>query len=200
MYVATALMWIFINQDVRKWIACGAPHHHVVMEPHVRTSDNGLALIKTQEDCRLTAYPDPRSPRGVEMAKPLSRRVAGWARLDGKPWSIGWGHTGSEVHEGLVWPQQQCDLQLVQDVWAREIQLNRMVKVPLTQNQFDALMSLLYNIGEGNLAGSTLIRELNRGHYKTAAAQFAVWRKSRGVVDTVLARRRAVEARLFTTP
>ncbi len=54
------------------------------------------------------------------------------------------------------------------------------VAVPLTQNQFDALVSLIYNIGEGNFASSTLLKMLNAGNYRGAADQFLVWDKSKG--------------------
>jgi hypothetical protein len=75
--------------------------------------------------------------------------------------------------------------------------VERLVKVPLNQNQFDALVSFAYNCGEGNLGKSTLLRRLNAGDYKGAAAQFAAWNKGGGQVLKGLVRRRAAEAALF---
>ena len=69
--------------------------------------------------------------------------------------------------------------------------------MPLTQNQFDALVCLEYNIGYGNLSKSTLLKQLNNKNYKEAAEQFAVWRLSGGKVQSGLVKRRAKEKALF---
>ncbi len=126
----------------------------------MRTSAEGIALLHHYESCRLAAYPDPGS-------------------VDGHPWTIGWGHTGKEVKRGLVWTQAQADAAFVQDLAATEAGVQRLVKVPLTQFQFDALVSFAYNVGldenrngkaEG-LGESTLLRKLNAKDYAGAAEQ-----------------------------
>ena len=75
--------------------------------------------------------------------------------------------------------------------------VNRNVKVTLNQNQYDALVSFTYNLGEANLKSSTLLRLLNQGDYKGAANQFPRWNKAKGKVLAGLTRRRAAEKQLF---
>lgn len=75
--------------------------------------------------------------------------------------------------------------------------VNRLVRVPLSQHQFDALVDFAYNCGVGNLEKSTLLKLLNAGDYKGAAAQFGAWVKGGGVVLPGLVRRRAAERKLF---
>jgi lysozyme len=75
--------------------------------------------------------------------------------------------------------------------------VNGAVKVPLTQNQFDALVSLSYNIGVGAFKKSTLLKKLNSGDYKGAANQFDVWVNAGGKRLAGLVRRRAIEKKLF---
>ena len=147
----------------------------------MKTSEDGLRLIKSFEGCRLTAY---LCPAGV--------------------WTIGWGHTGRDVTPGLRWTQEQVDSALVRDLDRFEQGVSAAVKVKLTQHQFDALVSFSYNNGVGSLQQSTLLRMLNGGDYYGASLQFARWNKaSIGGQMTVLAgltRRRAAEAQLFLTP
>lgn len=152
----------------------------------MRTSPEGIALLHHYESCRLVAYPDPGS-------------------VDGHPWTIGWGHTGPEVKRGLVWTQAQADAAFVQDLAITEAGVARLVRVPLTQGQFDALVSFAYNVGldenhngkaEG-LGESTLLRKLNGQDYAGAAEQFLLWNKNDGVVMYGLTRRRTAERALF---
>lgn len=75
----------------------------------------------------------------------------------------------------------------------------RLVKVKLSQGQLDALTSLVYNIGIGNFAASTLLRVLNQGRYAAASEQFSVWCKAGGVVRRGLEARREAEKELFDT-
>lgn len=152
----------------------------------MRTSTNGIAFIHHFESCRLVAYPDPGSK-------------------DGRPWTIGWGHTGPEVKRGLVWTQAQADATFVQDLAVIEAGIQRLVKVPLTQGQFDALVSFAYNVGldenrNGKAEGigeSTLLRKLNVKDYAGAAEQFLRWNKNDGFVMPGLTKRRAAEKNLF---
>lgn len=77
--------------------------------------------------------------------------------------------------------------------------VNRVVNVPLTQNQFDALVSLAYNIGPHAFEASTLLKKLNVGDYYAAAEQFLRWDKSKGQILKGLVKRRAAEKKLFLT-
>ena len=140
-------------------------------------SENGIKLIKNFEGCRLVAY---KCPAGV--------------------WTIGYGHTGQEIHEGLKITQEQAEKYLKIDLLIHCNNVSRLVKVPLTQNQFDALVSFEYNLGYGNLAYSTLLKLLNAKKYNEAAAQFDRWVYAGGKKLAGLIRRRAAEKELFLKP
>lgn len=139
----------------------------------MQISKAGLDLIKQFEGLYLKAY---RCPAGVP--------------------TIGYGHTAG-VAMGQTITQQQADDYLRRDVRQFERAVERLVKVPLTQGQFDALVSFAFNLGEGALAQSTLLRLLNAGDYAGAAAQFERWNKAGGRVLPGLVRRRAAERALF---
>ena len=140
-------------------------------------SRNGLALMQQFEGLCLTAYQDCV---GV--------------------WTIGYGHTGRDVHAGLnITEEQALDL-LMRDSAAAAAAVNRLVTAKLTQNQFDALVSFVYNLGQGSLASSTLLRMLNAGDHAGAADQFPRWNKAGGVVVAGLQRRREAERALFMAP
>lgn len=139
----------------------------------MQISKAGLDLIKQFEGLYLKAY---RCPAGVP--------------------TIGYGHTAG-VAMGQVITQQQADDYLRRDVRQFERAVERQVSVPLTQGQFDALVSFAFNLGEGALAQSTLLRLLNAGDYAGAAAQFDRWNKAGGRVLPGLVRRRAAERALF---
>ncbi|MCJ2030709.1 lysozyme [Methylobacterium sp. J-043] len=96
--------------------------------------------------------------------------------------------------------QAEADDILARDLVRFEDAVARLVRVPVTQNQFDALVSFAFNLGEGNLGSSTLLKKLNAGDYDGAADQFARWNKAKGKVLTGLTRRRAAEADLFRRP
>lgn len=143
----------------------------------MKTSSNGIAVLKYFEDCNLKAYPDPAT--------------------GGAPWTIGWGHTGPEVKRGLVWTQKQADDALVADLARFERAVSTAVRVPLNQGQFDALVSFTYNLGEGNLKSSTLLKMVNAGNFAGASEQFKRWNKANGKTMRGLTRRRAAEQCLF---
>ncbi len=142
----------------------------------MKTSDSGIALLKQFEGCELKAY---RDSVGVL--------------------TIGYGHTGPDVHVGSIWTQQAADNQLKTDLEHFEHGVLNYVKVPLTQNQFDALVCLTYNIGLGNFGHSTLLRNLNAGNYQLAAEQFPVWCHAGGKTLKGLVKRREAEKELFLT-
>jgi lysozyme len=137
-------------------------------------SKQGLDLTKNFESCKLTAY---RDIKGVL--------------------TIGWGHTGPEVVEGLVWTQNQADSQLVMDTLHATAMVNRMVTVQLSQNEFDAIVDLVFNIGAGNFAGSTLLKLLNIGDFTNAALEFDKWSHAGGQIIAGLLRRRQAETDEF---
>lgn len=111
-------------------------------------------------------------------------------------WTIGYGTT-KNVKQGQMVTEGQALLMLQVDVKQFESDVTSMVKVPLTQNQFDALVCFAYNVGSGNLKSSTLLKLVNAGDFTGAAAQFGRWNKGGGQVLAGLTRRRAAEAALF---
>ena len=146
----------------------------------MKASKNAMALIRHFEGCSLKAYPDPGSK-------------------DGAPWTIGYGHTGKDVVRGLVWTQAQADAALADDVARFAGEVEGLIKVSVTQSQFDALVSFAYNVGIGALAGSTLLKLLNSGAFSGAAQQFGRWDKQNGKPMLGLSRRRLAERLLFET-
>lgn len=143
----------------------------------MKTSERGLDLIKSFEQCRLDAYlPTP----------------------DDVP-TIGWGHTGDDVHMGQRWTQEQADFALTQDIQRFERAVEEAVTVELTQHEFDACVSLAFNIGTGAFRTSTLVKMLNAGDKAGASAQFERWNKQAGKVLAGLTRRREAERDLFET-
>jgi lysozyme len=171
----------------------------------IEFSKAGLDVQERFEGCNLTAYPDPASALGRALkANGLWQAVLGgapvpgdYAGLSGDPWTIGYGHTGPDVHEGLAWTQEQCDAQVLLDDAHAIADVRRLMKVPLTQGEFDALVDFAYNCGGMNLAHSTLLRLLNQGLYDKAADQFECWDKANGQVMAGLLRRRQAEEQEF---
>jgi len=141
------------------------------------TSERGKSLIRDFEGERLTAYPDPAT--------------------GGEPWTIGVGHTGG-VKRGDTITKAQSDAFLSADLKRFENAVNRLAP-KTTQNQFDALVSFAFNLGEGNLSSSTLLKMHNAGDYAGAAKQFVRWNKAAGKVMAGLTRRREAEAALYAS-
>lgn len=110
--------------------------------------------------------------------------------------TIGYGHTFN-VHMGDTCTEDQADLYLQDDVAHAVAAINRYVKVTLTQHQFDALVSLCYNIGEGNFSHSTLLKLLNSEQFQAASEQFKRWDLAGGKELPGLLARRKDEERLF---
>lgn len=130
-------------------------------------------VIKHYEGLRLKAY---KCPAGV--------------------WTIGYGHT-QHVKDGDVITNEQADLYLLDDLRDAENAVNIHTKVKLNQNQFDALVSFVYNLGSGSFELSTLLKKLNAGDYLGAANEFKRWNKAGGKVLNGLVKRRETEANLF---
>ena len=116
-------------------------------------------------------------------------------------WTIGYGTTrypnGKRVSEGDRCTLEQAKAYMQHDLKIFERAVNSAVKVSLKQNQFDALVSLAYNIGVGAFKNSTLLKNLNLGDYKEAANQFDVWVNAGGKRLQGLVNRRAIEKKLF---
>lgn len=115
-------------------------------------------------------------------------------------WTIGYGHTGPEVEEGLVWTQDQADTQFMQDLQRFVGYVGAYVKVAINENQLTALTSFCYNLGPGNLKVSGLLKLLNQGNYSGAADQFLLWNRVNHYVNAGLTRRRQAERALFLQP
>lgn len=144
----------------------------------MQISDKGIALIKQFEGCKLTAYQDSV---GV--------------------WTIGYGWTqpvdGKPIRAGMTIKQETAEHLLKTGLVSYESDVSRLVKVGLTQWQFDALVSFTYNLGPRSLSTSTLLRKLNAGDYAGAADEFLRWNKAGGKVLNGLTRRREAERALF---
>lgn len=135
---------------------------------------DGMSLTEQFEGCELTAYQDQV---GV--------------------WTIGYGHTGADVTPGLTITQDQAQALLAQDIASAAVCVNNLVNVVLTQDEFDALVDFVFNLGSGAFAGSTLLRDINAGDFTAAAAQFDLWDHAGGAVVAGLLRRRQAEEALF---
>lgn len=136
-------------------------------------SERGIALTKSFESCKLTPYKD----------------IVG-------VWTDGWGNTINVV-PGHVITQEEADARLLKHIQNFSDAANHYITVPVTQNQFDACVDLMFNIGVTAFAGSTLLRLLNQGLYNDAAQQFPRWNKAGGKEVAGLTRRRLAEQKLF---
>jgi lysozyme len=138
-----------------------------------RTNVSGIALIKEFEGLRLTPYLCPANV-----------------------WTIGYGHTRT-VYAGQVITQEQADVLLDEDLRLFEHAVMRLVKVPINDNQFSALVCFAFNVGTGNFEASTLLKLLNRGWYCQVPVQLARWNRGGNEILGGLVRRRQAEAKLW---
>lgn len=139
----------------------------------MKISAEGLALIKKFEGCELTAY---QCSAGV--------------------WTIGYGHTKG-VEKGMTISKESAEEMLVEELNEYENYISDNVTSPLSQNQFDAMVSWVYNLGPSNLLASTLLKVLNAGDYDGVPAQIKRWNKAGGQTLDGLIRRREAESLLF---
>lgn len=139
----------------------------------MRITERGLAIVKRAEGLKFNAYRDT-----------------------GGIWTIGWGHTKG-VKEGDTCTLEQAQAWIEDDVRDAEMVVNAVVSVPLTQNQFDALVSFVFNEGGRQFGSSTMLRLLNAGDYAGVAPQFDRWIYDDGQVEPGLVTRRAAERALF---
>lgn len=144
----------------------------------MQISNAGISLIKEFEGCRLKAYQDSV---GV--------------------WTIGYGWTqpvdGRKIGPGMVIDQATAERLLKCGLVQYEQGVNQLVKVIITQGQFDALVSFSYNLGLRSLSTSTLLRKLNAGDKQGAADEFGKWVNAGGVRLNGLVKRREAERKLF---
>lgn len=141
----------------------------------MQTSNNGMSLIKRFEGLKLQAY---RDSVGIP--------------------TIGYGHTQG-VKMGDTITGEQADKFLREDLQVAELTINANVKVKLSQAQFDALASFVFNLGSGNFVKSTLLKKLNAGDYAGAAGEFGKWVNAGGKQLPGLVKRRAAEREVFLT-
>lgn len=138
-------------------------------------SPNGYKLTEQFEGLQLTAYRD----------------VAG-------VWTNGYGNTHNVV-PGSTITMETAVSDLASNIEGAEFVVNRVVTVPLTQNQFDALVDFVFNLGSGNFQSSTLLRKLNSGDYTGAVEEFPKWNHAGGREVYGLTLRRKAEQQLFNT-
>lgn len=152
--------------------------------PTRRINDRGLAILKGHEKCVLRAYRDQGKLGGV--------------------WTIGWGHTGPEVVEGLFWTQEEADSALLSDLETAERAVSSYVHRVLNENQFSALVDFTFNEGVGTFFESSILLLLNQGDFAQACDHLALYDKMHvggvKVPSADLARRRAEEQALFKLP
>jgi lysozyme len=141
---------------------------------NMQYSQSGLKITEGFEGCKLAAYLDQR----------------------GIP-TIGYGHTQG-VSLGMTCTQDQADAWLQTDMQTAVNAVNRLVTVTLSQAEFDALVDFVFNAGQGNFAGSTLLRLLNSGDYDGAANEFDKWDHCGAEICAGLLRRRKAETSEFT--
>lgn len=143
----------------------------------MKTSQAGIDLIKEFEGIELTAYPDPGS--------------------GGEPYTIGYGHTG-DVLPGEKITEQKAEELLRIDLRRFELAVEKLVKVKLSQPEFDALVSFTFNVGEGAFDSSSLLRRLNTGEPRCTVyhEEMPRWNKGANGPMPGLVRRREAEAKM----
>ena len=143
----------------------------------MKTGESGIALVKQFEGCKLIAY---RDSVGIL--------------------TVGFGHTGPDVHPDMTISEEEADALLRDDLRIAENCVNRATNgIGLTQGQFDALVSFVFNLGCSALHRSTLLVKLLDGDDDGACLEFSRWNEAGGKVLAGLTRRREAEAELFKT-
>jgi lysozyme len=143
----------------------------------MRIDKRGEELLHTSEGLELKAYLDT-----------------------GGVWTIGWGNTsinGKPVTKGMTCTKEEADEEWRKDVDEAEASVKKLVKVPLTQGQFNALVDFVYNVGEGQFSKSTLLRLLNKGDYEGACKQFPRWVYDNGKKINGLVKRNRKRQEMF---
>lgn len=136
-----------------------------------RINQKGLDILKSFEKCKLQSYQD-----------------------FGGVWTVGWGHTGPEVTEGMTYIQQQADAQLKKDL-EKFYFLDHYLSKVVNENQYSALVILAYNIGLSAIRTSTLLKKINNG--EDPSSEWLKWDHVNGVVSEGLLKRRKAELELY---
>lgn len=139
-----------------------------------KITQDGLDFIQDVEGCKLYAYLDT-----------------------GGVYTIGVGHTGPEVVKGLTCTMEQALQWLREDSEEAQEGVRRLVKGLLTQNQFNALVSFVFNVGVGAFSKSTMLKLINKGDFDGAANEFPKWNKDNGKEILGLTKRRILEQAVF---
>lgn len=174
----------------------------------MRLSAAGEDFIHREEALRLFAYPDPASALaratpnfahqwGFRPAAEIMKKLpADIANLSGKPWSCGYGET-ADVTPDTYWTEQEANRRFRISIQKYESAVYNACTVKPTQGQFDAMVSLCYNIGIRGFLGSSVLKAHNRGDWASASRAFNLWNKANGKVMNGLVRRRAAEANMY---
>lgn len=157
----------------------------------MQVGQNGKKLFKEWEGLVTHEYLDSGGAPTIGIGHLLTRSE----RTSGK---ILIGGQALDYRNGLT--EQQCWDLLDQDLDSVQSTVNAAVTVPLNQNQFDALVSFTFNVGDGAFRGSTLLKLLNQGQYCQVPAQLRRWNKDNGHVVRGLDNRREKEIALWNTP
>jgi lysozyme len=154
------------------------------MNEELTLSTAGINLIKHFEGCREEIGPNQyrvhENPQGTK--------------------TIGWGHTeaiGRKFSAGDVWSGSECERVLLYDLTHAVDRVRRLVRVRLSQQQFDVLTSFAHNVGAEALARSDLLKKLNNKNYQGAAEEFLRWNRCEGKTHEGLSKRRERESRIF---
>jgi len=143
------------------------------METPLTYSGTGMALTENAEGVRLTSYQD-----------------------SGGIWTLGFGHTAG-ITEGMNCTMEQAYEWLQEDTQSSADAVNRLVNIQLDQNEFDALVDFVYNLGVGSFSSSTMLKLINQGNLHDAALEFQKWDHCGGKVVQGLLNRRIAEQKEF---
>ena len=176
-----------------------------------RLDAEGTAALHGEESFRPYAYPDPYSPlaratRGITWGYKAPVNIirslpAAQKNLSGKPWTFGYGQTKGVTIDSYI-TREAADDQFASEVAPYEDAVHKALKVPTTQNQFNAMVCLAWNIGIAGFLGSTVIKAHNAGNFLAASRAFGLWNKVRDtnnqlVESAGLTTRRQREAQMY---
>jgi lysozyme len=155
------------------------------MNENRKLTERGAKLIQHFEGCL-----QPHNGKFKSYLCPANVRTIGWG-------STGHPHGKHKIDANTIWTAEECHAAFLSDMESFERDVRKAVRVPLTDYQFDALVSFTYNVGSGNLNKSTLLRHVNEGNFADAAREFKKWNKAGGKELKGLTRRRNSEAVVF---